>query len=67
MNSVSSLRANHLWIKDRAILDNEYQEWCKSQIPVAKANVQSFITFLSLNGLWNDDAVHRWVDEKENG
>jgi len=55
------------FIQDRAILERYYDEWRKSKIPVAKCTTQSFITFLIECGLMDDDSIHRYVDDKENG
>lgn len=55
------------FISDRAELELEFEKWRKKQIPPAKNSVQSFIVFLRLNGLWDDDKVRRWVSDKEMG
>ena len=52
-------------IQERAILELEFQEWRKRQIPVAKNSLQAFIVFLKENGLWDDDKLHAWVREHE--
>lgn len=53
------------FIEDRAKLDLAYEEWRKKQIPVAKANVQTFITFCVQNKLMNDDDIHIFIRERE--
>lgn len=60
-------RGMNPFIEDRAKLDLAYEEWRKKQIPVAKANVQTFITFCVQNNLMNDDDIHAYVREKEDG
>lgn len=53
------------FIQDRAELDLAYEEWRKRQIPVAKCNSQTFITFLVSEGLLRDDDIRAWVRDKE--
>lgn len=53
------------FIEDRAKLDLLYEEWRRKQIPVAKANVQTFITFCVQNNLMNDDTIHEFIRERE--
>lgn len=58
-------RGMNPFIEDRARLDLAYEEWRKKQIPVAKANVQTFITFCVQNNLMNDDTIHEFIRERE--
>ena len=58
-------RGMNPFIEDRAKLDLAYEEWRKKQIPVAKANVQTFITFCVQNNLMNDDTIHEFIRERE--
>ena len=53
------------FIRDRAELDLAYEEWRKRQIPVAKCNSQSFITFLVGEGLLKDEDIRAWVRDRE--
>ena len=57
-------RGMNPFIEDRAKLDLAYEEWRKKQIPVAKANVQTFITFCVQNNLMNDDTIHEFIRER---
>ena len=58
-------RGMNPFIEDRAKLDLAYEEWRKKQIPVAKANVQTFITFCVQYNLMNDDDIHIFIRERE--
>ena len=58
-------RGMNPFIEDRAKLDLAYEEWRKKQIPVAKANVQTFITFCVQYKLMNDDDIHIFIRERE--
>lgn len=53
--------------QERAYLEQYYDEWRRKHIPVTKCTTQSFIVFLIEIGLLNDDEIHRYVDERENG
>jgi hypothetical protein len=55
------------FVQDRVKLEILFEEWRKAQIPPARNSVQSFIVFLRINGLWDDDNVHRFVEDKELG
>ena len=46
------------FIQDRAKLNLYYEEWRKKQIPVAKCNAQTFITFLVHEGILTDEDIH---------
>jgi hypothetical protein len=52
-------------IADRARLELEFNEWRKKQIPPAKNSVQSFLVFLMLEGLFDNDKLRSWVRDKE--
>ena len=56
----------NIFIQDRAKLNLYYEKWRERQIPVAKCNVQTFISFMVEEGIISNDDIHSYVREKEN-
>jgi hypothetical protein len=48
-------------VEDRARLELAFEEWRKKQIPPARNSVQSFLVFLSVNDLLDNEKVHSFT------
>lgn len=50
---------------NRLVINNEYEKWRKSTIPHPVPNVQTFLAFLQIKDLIDDELINAWCDKIE--
>lgn len=51
--------------ESRNTINKEFTHWCMNQIPPCHQNVNTFLTFLSMHMLVDDEIINIWCENRE--